>query len=238
MLNMARIGNKFLADTEPWKLAKEDMEAVAGILNYALTVVGNIAMACEPFLPEGSAGIKRQLNATSLESKWKEFWSKEELIHTVPQGHQLNAAELLYRNVEDEEIEKQTARLNKKDLTQNNAQVSTLKPIKPEIVFDDFAKLDIRVGTVLSAEKMEKSNKLLKLTIDSGLDKRIILSGIAQHYSPEEMVGKQVTFIANLAPRKMMGIESQGMILMAEDSDGKLKLLQPNDIVTPGATVS
>ena len=113
-----------------------------------------------------------------------------------------------------------------------------VKPLKPEITFDDFSKLDIRIGKVLAAEKMEKSNKLLKLTIDTGVDKRTVLSGIAQHFSPEEMVGKQVTLIANLAPRKMMGIESQGMVLMAEDGDGKLKLLQPSEIVAPGAVVS
>ena len=238
MMNMARIGNKFLADTEPWKLAKDDMEAVGCILNYALTVAGNISMACEPFLPEGAAGIRKQLNVSSFEKKWKEFWTKEEMIHAVPQHHQLNPAELLYRNVEDEDIEKQTERLNKKDKGAATMQASNVKPLKPEIVYDDFAKLDIRIAKVLTAERMEKSNKLLKLTVDTGVDKRTILSGIAQHFTPEEMVGKQVTLIVNLAPRKMMGIESQGMILMAEDSDGKLKLLQPSDIVIPGSTVS
>jgi methionyl-tRNA synthetase len=239
MLNLARIGNKFLAETEPWKLAKEDMEAVGCILNYALTVAGNIGIACEPFIPDAAIGIRRQLNASSFENKWKEFWRKEELVHTVPQHHQLNPAELLYRNVEDEELVKQTERLNKKNKDQVKAmEGNAVKPTKPEIVYDDFAKLDIRIGKVVAAEKMEKSNKLLKLTIESGLDRRIILSGIAQHYTAEAMVGKQVTFIANLAPRKMMGIESQGMILSAEDIDGKLKLIQPEDIVTPGSTVS
>lgn len=238
MMNLARIGNKFLADTEPWKLAKEDMEAVGSILNYALTVVGNISMACEPFLPGAAVSIRRQLNAGAVENKWKEFWAKEELIHTVPQHHQLNPAELLFRNVEDTEIEKQVERLKKKEKPAAAMQENAVKPLKPEIVFDDFAKLDIRVGKVLAAEKMEKSDKLLKLLVDSGVDKRTILSGIAKHYTAEEMVGKQVTFIANLAPRKMMGIESQGMILMAEDADGKLRLIQPNNDVTPGATVS
>jgi methionyl-tRNA synthetase len=214
------------------------MEAVGCILNYALTVVGNISMACEPFLPEAALNIRRQLNASAFESKWKEFWLKEELIHAVPQHHTLNPAELLYRNVEDADIEKQTERLKKKDNKPAAMTEQAVKPIKPEIVFDDFAKLDIRVGTVLAAEKMEKSDKLLKLTIDSGVDKRTILSGIAKHYTPEEMVGKQVTFIANLAPRKMMGIESQGMILMAEDGSGKLRLLKPNEDVNPGAMVS
>ncbi len=240
MMQLARIGNKFLADTEPWKLSKEDMEAVAAILNYSLTVAGNIAIACEPFLPDAAAAMKRQFNTAAIDGKWKEFWIREELIEPLPEHHQLNAAELLYRNVEDADIEKQIARLRKTETpaaTTASAETS-VKPLKPEIVYDDFAKLDIRIGRVISAEKMEKSNKLLKLLVDTGIDKRTILSGIAQHYSPEEMVGKQVTLIANLAPRKMMGIESQGMILMAEDKDGKLKLILPSDEVNPGSQVS
>lgn len=238
MINLSRIGNKFLADTEPWKLAKEDMEAVGCILNYALTIVGNIALACEPFLPDGAAGIRRQLNSPLIENGSKDFWQKEALIHTVAEHHQLAAAELLYRNVEDSELEKQIAKLKKQPAMQAQDTPTEVKALKPEIVFDDFAKLDIRVGTVVAAEKMEKSNKLLKLTVNAGVDTRTILSGIAQHYTPEDMVGKQVTFIANLAPRKMMGIDSQGMILMAEDSDGKLKLVRPLDAVAPGSTVS
>ena len=236
MMNLARIGNKFLADAEPWKLAKEDMEAVAAILNYALTVVGNIAVACEPFLPDAAKSIKKQLNASGLEKKWNELWTKEQLVHTVPEGHQLNAAELLYKNIEDEDIARQVARLKKPET--KSMEATNLKAIKPEIVFDDFSKLDIRIGKVVAAEKMEKSDKLLKLTIDAGVDTRTILSGIAKHYSAEEMVGKQVAFIANLAPRKMMGIESQGMILSAEDSNGKLRLIRPDEVVNPGSTVS
>lgn len=240
MMNMARAGNKFLADTEPWKLAKDDMEAVGCILNYALTIVGNLALACEPFLPEGATGIHRQLNSIGLREQWKIFWQKEELINAVPPGHQLNEPELLYRNVEDEEIQKQIDKLAKAKAKkmESSPKVAEVPPLKPEIMFDDFAKLDIRIGKVLTAEKMEKSNKLLKLTVDTGVDKRTILSGIAQHYTPEELIGKQVTLIANLAPRKMMGIESQGMILMAEDSNGKLRLIQPSEVVTPGSAVS
>ncbi|HEY0772129.1 MAG TPA: methionine--tRNA ligase subunit beta, partial [Sphingobacteriaceae bacterium] len=237
MMNLARVGNKFLADTEPWKLAKEDMEAVAAIMNYALTVVGNISVACQPFLPDAARSIQRQLNADGLASKWNEFWTKEELVHTVPQHHQLNQPELLYKNVEDTELQPQIDRLAKKE-NKTTMQNANLKAIKPEIVFDDFSKLDIRIGKVVAAEKMEKSDKLLKLTIDAGVDTRTILSGIAKHYTAEQMVGKQVAFIANLAPRKMMGIESQGMILSAEDSEGKLRLIRPDEIVNPGATVS
>ncbi|HEY8936632.1 MAG TPA: methionine--tRNA ligase [Cyclobacteriaceae bacterium] len=236
LMNMARIGNKFLAETEPWKLAKEDMEAVGCILNYALTIVGNITIACEPFLPDSALNLRRQLNSTSINSNWKNFWTTEQLINAIPQHHQLGQAELLFKNVEDTDIEKQVTRLHKPKVEEKTKE--NIKPLKSEIVYDDFAKLDIRVGKVLSAERMEKSDKLLKLKVDTGVDQRTILSGIAKHYSPEEMVGKQVTLIANLAPRKMMGIESQGMILMAEDHDGKLKLLQPTDIVVPGSTVS
>lgn len=238
MINLCRIGNKFLADTEPWKLAKDDMEAVGCILNYALTVVGNIAIACEPFLPDTAKNIKTQLNSASVDKNWKEFWKKAELIEPVPHGHQLGKAELLFKNIEDEELLKQVNKLKKPKAVEENKTEGTVKPLKSTITIDDFGKLDIRVGTVLAAEKMEKSDKLLKLTVDTGIDKRTVLSGIAKHYSPEEMVGKQVTLIANLAPRKMMGIESQGMILMAEDATGKLRLLQPNEIVNPGATVS
>ena len=137
------------------------------------------------------------------------------------------------------DIEKQIERLRKPSVKEVAPEiVNEVKPLKPEIVYDDFAKLDIRIGTVLSAEKMEKSNKLLKLLVDTGIDKRTILSGIALHFTPEEMIGKQVTLIVNLAPRKMMGIESQGMILMAEDNHGKLKLLQPHEVINPGAQVS
>lgn len=238
MMNLSRIGNKFLADTEPWKLAKDDMEAVGCILNYALTVVGNIAIACEPFLPDTAKNIKVQLNSIGIDSSWKEFWKKQELIEPVPQHHQLGKAELLFKNIEDEEIEKQVNKLKKQKPVEESKTENAVKPLKAQVTIDDFSKLDIRVGKVLAAEKMEKSDKLLKLTVDTGVDQRIVLSGIAKHYTPEEMVGKQVTLIANLAPRKMMGIESQGMILMAEDADGKLRLLQPNEVVIPGSTVS
>jgi methionyl-tRNA synthetase len=238
MMNLARIGNKFLADTEPWKLAKEDMEAVAGILNYALMVVGNIAFACQPFLPDASLSVLKQLNIDFSDSK--KFWNAGELIEPLQEGHQLNQPELLYRNVEDEDIARQVEKLQSvKTKKMEAAQESNaVKPIKETIVFDDFAKIDIRIGKVVAAEKMEKSDKLLKLTVESGVDTRTILSGIAKHYTPEQMVGKQVTFVANLAPRKMMGIESQGMILMAEDAQGKLRLVLPDNDVNAGSTVS
>src|SRR5690606_11775429 len=167
MMNLARTGNKFLADTEPWKLAKEDMEAVGCILNYALTVVGNLGIAIEPFLPDAAANILKQLNATHFHRDWKIFWRKEELVHTVKPGHQLNQPELLYRNVEDEEIERQLAKLGlareknaaaaRTNEPPAEVTASDVAPLKPEIVFDDFAKLDIRVGKIVTAEKMPKS---------------------------------------------------------------------------------
>lgn len=237
LMNMARTGNKFLADTEPWKLAKEDMEAVGAILNYALMVVGNLAIASAPFLPDGSEAIRQQLGV-DLTAASRQFWTGKKLVEPVPAGHQLGQPVLLYKNVEDADIQPQLERLQKPKMANVEVTANSVKPLKPTVTIDDFGKLDIRIGTVTAAEKMEKSDKLLKLTVNSGLDQRTILSGIAKQYTPEQMVGKQVTFIANLAPRKMMGIESQGMILMAEDQDGKLRLLQPNEAVNPGASVS
>lgn len=238
MMNLSRIGNKFLAETQPWKLAKEDMEAVGCILNYALTVSCNIAIASEPFLPDGADRLYDQLNCKAEKAAWSNLWTSKEMVPAVAPGHQLNKPELLYRNVEDEEIAKQIEKLERAKAKPAGASSDGVPPLKPQVVFDDFAKLDIRIGKVLEAEKVEKSNKLLKLTVDTGIDRRTILSGIAQHYEPGDLVGKEVTLIANLAPRKMMGIESRGMILMAEDSDGKLRLILPSDSVTPGASVS
>ncbi|QOI97784.1 MAG: methionine--tRNA ligase [Flammeovirgaceae bacterium] len=236
LMNLARIGNKFLADTEPWKLASQDKEAVGAILNYALTVVGNLAVACQPFLPDTAKNMLRQLNGVDMVKKWNELWKKGELVNTVTEGHKLGKPELLFRNIDDAEVEQQIEKLKKPKSAMTES--TELKPLKPEITIDDFAKLDIRIGKVLAAERVEKSDKLLKLTIDTGVDQRTVLSGISKHYTPEEIVGKQVTLIANLAPRKMMGMQSQGMVLMAIDCDGKLKLLHPDAVVTPGSTVS
>lgn len=231
LMDLARLGNKYLADTEPWKLHKTDPDRVATILHVALQIVANLAIAGEPFLPFSAARINEMLNLPSRQ--WRDAGSDT----LLSEGHALGVSGLLFEKIEDDVIEKQLAKLHAKKKLMNPV-VAEVTPLKSEITFDDFAKLDIRVGKVLTAEKMEKSNKLLKLLVDTGVDKRTVLSGIAQHYTPEEMVGKQVTLIANLAPRKMMGIESQGMILMAEDADGKLRLLQPNEVVMPGAVVS
>jgi methionyl-tRNA synthetase len=231
MIDMARLGNKYLADTEPWKVIKTDQARVATILNVALQVAANLAVVCRPFLPFSADRLSTMLNIKPL--VWKAAGSSELLAA----GHQLGQPALLFEKIEDEVIEAQLKKLNNKKMAVELA-AQPANPIKPEITYDDFAKMDIRIGKVVKAEKMEKSKKLLKLQVDTGIDTRTILSGIAEHYSPEQMLGQQVTLLVNLAPRKMMGIESQGMILMAEDKDGKLRLLQPSEVVSPGSTVS
>ena len=234
MIDLARTGNKYLTETEPWKLAKNDLISVGTILNLALQISANLAVLVEPFLPFSSRKLKSMLALPDLS------WNETGSVELLPAGHTLGQASLLFEKIEDSVIEFQIKKLNIKKMEVERASQppKAVKPLKPEVTIDDFSKLDIRIGKVIAAEKMEKSNKLLKLTINSGLDTRIILSGIAQHCTAEEMVGKQVTFIANLAPRKMMGVESQGMILSAEDGDGKLKLLQPSGEVEPGSAVS
>jgi len=231
LIDLARVGNKYLAETEPWKLAKTDISRVGTILNIAVQISANLAVLAEPFLPFTAQKLKEILKLSAL--TWDQTGSSE----LLPSGHVLSEPVLLFEKIEDSVIETQVKKLNDKK-NQMELASQPVMPLKSEIVFDDFGKLDIRIGTVIAAEIMPKSDKLLKLTVDSGLDKRIILSGIAKHYKAEDMIGKQVTFIANLAPRKMMGLESQGMILMAEDKDGKLRLLQPNEPVAPGSTVS
>jgi methionyl-tRNA synthetase len=231
MLDLARLGNKYLADTEPWKVMKTDPARVGTILNVALQIAANLTIVAHPFLPYSTEKLRGMLNLGTFD------WSKAGSDSLLPDGHALGAPTLLFDKIEDDVIARQLQKLaDKKKAVDMEAQPA--KPAKPEITIDDFGKIDIRIGTVLKAERMEKSKKLLKLQIDTGLDTRTILSGIAEHYSPEEMIGKQVTLLVNLAPRKMMGTESQGMILMAEDKDGKLKLVTPVDPVSPGSTVS
>lgn len=231
LMDVARLGNKYLADTEPWKLAKTDMEKVGTILNIALQVAANLAVLSEPFLPFSAAKLRKMLNQSP--STWDESGS----ANLLPAGHALGVAELLFEKIEDEVITRQTDRLmdNKKEMETQNQPVV---PAKAEITFDEFSKMDMRIGTVIEAERVEKSKKLLKLKVDTGIDKRIVLSGIAEHYNPEDLIGKQVTILVNLAPRKIMGFESQGMILMAEDKDGTLKLIKTENPTSPGSTIS
>ena len=230
-MNLARIGNKYLADTEPWKLAKTDMERVATILHISLQLVANLAIAFEPFLPFSSEKLRKMLNMDSFD------WA--ELGHTdlLPAGHQLGTPELLFEKIEDDVIQAQVDKLlaTKKA---NEAATYKANPIKPTIAFEDFEKLDIRVGTVLECEAVPKMKKLLKFKIADGLENRTIVSGIAQHYKSEELVGKQVLFIANLAPRQFKnGLVSEGMILSAENYDGSLAVTSLLKEVKPGSEV-
>lgn len=229
-MNLARIGNKYLADTEPWKLAKADMERVGTILNIALQITANLAIAFEPFLPFSMEKLNKMLNVEPL------GWNRLGATDLLPAGHQLGKAELLFEKIDDSVIEAQVQKLldTKKANEEANYQA---KPIRENVAFDDFMKLDIRVGTVLECAKVPKADKLLQFRIDDGLEKRTIVSGIAQHYKPEELVGKQVCFIANLAPRKLKGIVSEGMILSAENWDGSLAVITPQKEVKPGSEV-
>ena len=231
-MNFARIGNKYLADTEPWKVVKTDPERVKTILNIALQITANVAVAIEPFMPFSAAKILAMLAVEKMD--WESLGSME----LIPAGHTIGKAELLFEKIEDEVIEKQLKRLE--DIKAQNAAeaaAQNVTPQKEECSYDDFQKMDIRVSTILAAEKVAKTKKLLKLTVDTGIDKRTIVSGIAEHFSPEELVGRQVLVLVNLAPRELKGIMSQGMILMAEDASGKLELLAPEHKTNNGAIV-
>ena len=230
-MNLARIGNKYLADTEPWKLAKTDMSRVATILNIALQITANLTIVFSPFLPFSSEKLLRMLDVNEAFS-WDSLGSME----LLSVGHLIATAELLFEKIEDSTIEAQIEKLQATKAANELAERKA-EPIAQDIQFDDFLKLDIRVGTVLECSKVPKADKLLQFKIDDGLGGRTIVSGIAKHYQPEELVGKQVCFIANLPPRKLKGIESQGMILSAEDLDGSLKLISPSVEVSPGSKV-
>ena len=229
-MNFARIGNKYLADSEPWKLIKTDAERVKTILNIALQITANIAVAIEPFMPFSAAKI---LNMLACE---KFGWERLGVMDLLAEGHQIGEPTLLFEKIEDDVIQKQLDRLAEIK-KQNMAAEVKAEPQKAECTFDDFQKMDIRVSTILEAETLPKTKKLLKLTIDTGIDKRTIVSGIAEHFSPEELIGQQVLVLVNLAPRDFKGITSQGMILMAEDATGALRLVQPNEKTNNGAMV-
>ena len=232
-MNLARIGNKYLADTEPWKLAKTDMKRVETILNISLQLVANLAIAFEPFLPFSSEKLRGMIALEGAQ------WDRLGAIDLLPAGHKLSKPELLFEKIEDEVIEAQIQKLLKRKEENEKAAASAqpANPIKANIAFPEFEKLDIRVGTVLECTKVPKADKLLQFRIDDGLGGRTILSGIAQWYKPEDLVGKQVCFIANLAPRTIRGIESQGMILSALDADGTLIVTTVQRPVKPGSEV-
>ncbi len=229
-MDLARCGNKYLADTEPWKLAKTDMARVQTIMNLALQITANLAIAFEPFLPFSCERLRKMIGMEGTD------WSRLGDIDILPAGRQLEQPELLFEKIEDAVIDAQIERLEriKQENIINNFKP---KPVTTSCTIDDFAKLDIRVGTVLACEKVKKADKLLKFTIDDGMAGRTIISGIAKWYEPEELVGKQVCFIANFPPRKLKGIESQGMILSAEDAGGRLVVIGPTGPVKPGCQV-
>ena len=231
-MNFARIGNKYLADTEPWKLIKTDPERVKTILNIALQITANTAIAIEPFMPFSA---EKMLNMLAVEKfSWEQMGSME----LIAAGHTIGEAQLLFEKIEDDVIQAQLDKLEaaRKAILEAEAAQNVTEQ-KAEVTFDDFQKMDIRVSTILAAEKVAKTKKLLKLSIDTGIDKRTIVSGIAEYYTPEQLVGRQVLVLANLAPREIKGIESRGMILMAEDALGRLVLVQPEDKTMAGAMI-
>ena len=228
----SRIGNKYLADTEPWKVIKSDPERVKTILNIALQITANIAIAIEPFMPFSAEKILNMLAVKKY--GWEQLGSME----LIAAGHTIGEAQLLFEKIEDDVIQKQLDKLEASRRAKLEAEAAqNVTEQKAEVSFDDFQKMDIRVSTILAAEKVAKTKKLLKLSIDTGIDKRTIVSGIAEYYTPEELVGRQVLVLANLAPREIKGIESRGMILMAEDALGRLVLVQPEDKTMAGAMI-
>ena len=214
-LNLARLGNKYLADQEPWKLIKTDPDRVQTIMNVALQITANLSIVLQPFLPETARKLSEFLHFS--EKNWEQAGN----IHLQP-GNRVGTPEILFQKITDETVEEEVQRLNN-----SNPMETTFEPQKTTVQFDDFTRLDIRLGTILEAEKVEKADKLLKLLVDTGIDKRTIVSGIAEHYKPEEIIGKTVQVLLNLEPRKIRGIESQGMILMAEDAEGNLSFMVP-----------
>ena len=231
-MNFARIGNKYLADTEPWKVVKTDPERVKTILNIALQITANTAIAIEPFMPFSAEKMLKMLAVEKF--GWEQMGSME----LIEAGHAIGEAQLLFEKIEDDVIQAQLDKLAASRQAKLVAEAEkSVKEQKEEVSFDDFQRMDIRVSTILEAEKVAKTKKLLKLTIDTGIDKRTIVSGIAEYYTPEQLVGRQVLVLANLAPREIKGIESRGMILMAEDALGRLVLLQPEDKTMAGAMV-
>jgi methionyl-tRNA synthetase len=234
LMNLARLGNQFLQANEPWKKIKEDPETVKGIMYVALQIASAIAVLSEPFLPFTSKKLKGILDLdTGL--TWNDITTKDVLL---PEGHTINKAELLFSKIDDKVNQ---AQLDKLEATRkaNEAANKEIVPQKETATFDDFTKLDLRVGTIIEAEKVRKTKKLLKLVVDTGLDKRTIVSGIALSFTPEEVIGKKVTVLANLAPRVIAKVESQGMILMTETPEGKLVFVNPDeDGVRNGETIS
>ncbi len=229
MMNLARMGNKYLTDSEPWKLIKTDESRVKTILNIALQLCANLSVLCEPFLPFTAIRIRQMMNLPSL--KWEDAGRMNILVS----GHPLNRSFYLFEKIEDHVIEAQVKKLQ--ETKKNNEPSPEVKPQKPLIAYDDFAKIDIRLGTILEARKVPQADKLLELRIDTGIDQRTVVAGIAMQFRPEEIIGKQVCFLVNLEPRTLRGLISQGMILMAEGPDGKLAFITPEPALPDGSDI-
>ena len=232
MMELARIGNKYLAETEPWKLIKEDEERVKTVIHVSLQIVASLSVFAAPFLPNTSKKLIEMLRITTVE------WEAAKGFNILADHQKIEKATLLFDKIEDQEIEKQLKKLMDTKEANKVEEAPEIATIKAEINYDDFLKMDMRVGEVITAEAVEKSNKLLKMTVDIGVNTQTILSGIAKHFSPEEMVGKKVVVLANLALRKIMGVESQGMLLFAENADGKLIAVTPDSSSENGAGIS
>ena len=233
-MGIARVGNKYISDTEPWKVAKTDLDRTATILNISLQICADLAIAFEPFTPFAAARLRKMLGS-GLD------WEVLGRPQVLPAGHQLGEAELLFAKIEDDAIQVQLDRLARiraeREAAARAEAAKQVAPQKGECTFEDFDKMDIRTATVLEAERVPKTDKLLKLTIDTGIDRRVIVSGIAEYYSPEAMVGKQICILANLQPRTIRGIESKGMILMAKQGDGSMRFITPQEVVANGAQI-
>lgn len=229
-MNLARLGNKYLADTEPWKVVKTDEARTRTIMYLSLQIAAALSTVMEPFIPFSARKLANMMNANVT---WNELGN----LDLVAPGHRINKAELLFEKIEDEVVEAQRKKLADTKLA-NEAAKAEVPATKPEVTFDDFSGMDIRVGTILEAEKVAKTKKLLKMTIDTGIDKRTVVSGIAEYFEPEQVIGRQVSILVNLAPRSIKGIESKGMILMAQDADGKLKFVMPDGKTKNGSTIS
>lgn len=229
-MNVARLGNKYLADEEPWKVIKTDEERVKTVLNVATQIVANLAVLAQPFLPKTATKLFDMLDFSQVN------WADAGRADLIADGHQLSEVQLLFEKITDEQVEFQLNKLAEAKIANAAANVKT-EPAKANIAFEDFTKLDIRVGTILEAEKVAKTKKLLKIKIDTGIDQRTVVSGIAEFFAPEDIIGKQVSILVNLEPRDIKGITSQGMILMAEDADGRLDFVNPTTAIKPGSTI-
>jgi methionyl-tRNA synthetase len=231
VMNLARIGNKFLTEREPWHKIKTNPEEVADVLHVCLQFIAKISIVMEPFMPFTAKKIRILLNINNVEYEWDDSYRN----NLLSEGHQLASPELIFTKIEDEEVQLQLKKLN--DTKKTNDSLSKNPNTASEISIDDYAKMQIMIVTVLAAEKIQNTDKLMKLTIDLGTEIRTIVSGIAHQYKPEEVVGRQVCYLANLKPRQLKGIESKGMVLMVKDEEGRLVFLSPEKIVKIGSEV-